>query len=313
MSTPVPVLVLRALGLGDALTAVPALRGLRAMYPGSPLLLAGRPVVSGWLCEQGLADGVRPVEDLDDEPPGADLGAHVAVDLHGRGPQSHRLLEAGRPDDLIAFECPAAGHHGRTRWRADEHEVARWCRLVDDAGGACDPADLRLHKPRRGLVRGSYLVIHPGAASRARRWPVDRWAAVALLFDQQGIEVLVTGTGDERSACRVVADAGGTDLCGRLGLDELAAVVAGARLVISGDTGVAHLATAYGTPSVTLFGPTPPAHWGPSIDPHLHTVLYAGSAPGDPHADRVDPALLRITAAQVVNAAQNLLDRDSAV
>ena len=310
MTVSSPVLVLRALGLGDALTAVPALRGLRGMYPGCPVLLAGRPVVSGWLCEQGLADGVRPVEDLDDEPPGAELGSHYAVDLHGRGPQSHRLLEAGRPDDLIAFECAAAGHHGRTRWRSDEHEVARWCRLLNDAGGNCDPADLRLDPPRRGMVRGSYLVIHPGAASRARRWPVDRWAAVALFFDQQGIEVLVTGGPDERLASRAVADAGGTDLGGRLDLADLAAVVAGARLVLSGDTGIAHLATAYATPSVTLFGPTPPAYWGPSIDPHLHTVLYAGSQPGDPHADQVDPALLRITAAQVVTAARQLLDRD---
>ena len=279
------------------------------MYPGSPLLLAGRPVVSGWLCDQGLADGVRPIEDLDDKPPGLNLGSHFAVDLHGRGPQSHRLLEAGNPDDLIAFECAAAGHHGRSRWRADEHEVARWCRLVDDAGGDCDPAELRLEPPRRALLRGRYLVIHPGAASRSRRWPVDRWAAVARYFEQQGIDVVVTGTEDERQACRAVAEAGGTDLCGRLGLAELASVVAGARLVVCGDTGVAHLATAYATPSVTLFGPTPPAYWGPSIDPHLHTVLYAGTQPGDPHGDRVDPALLRITAAQVVTAAQHLLDR----
>jgi ADP-heptose:LPS heptosyltransferase len=302
-----PVLVLRALGLGDALTAVPALRGLRALYPNRPVLLAGPAAVSGWLRDQGIVDGVRVTDGLDGVPPGQGLGRHIAVNLHGRGPESHRLLLAGRPDRLVGFDCPAAAHRGLTRWRSDEHEVRRWCRLVDDDGGKCDPADLRLARPCRRLVQGRYVVIHPGAASQSRRWPVDRWTAVGLFFDRKGIEVLVTGTAAERVACRTVAGAGGTDLSGGLDLAELAAVVAGARLLLSGDTGVAHLATAYGIPSVTLFGPTPPDRWGPSIDPHLHTVLYAGTWPGDPHADRVNPALLRIAVPQVVSAAQRLL------
>jgi ADP-heptose:LPS heptosyltransferase len=208
---------------------------------------------------------------------------------------------------LIALDCPAAEHRSGTRWRSDAHEVKRWCRLVDDAGGRCDPADLRLPRRRRGLLARRYVVIHPGAASRARRWPLDRWAAMAVYFARRGIEVMVTGNAAERVACRTVAGAGGTDLSGGLGLPQLAAVVAGARLLLSGDTGVAHLATAYGTPSVTLFGPTPPECWGPSIDPHLHTALYAGTRPGDPHADRVDPALLRISVPDVVTAVRRLL------
>jgi ADP-heptose:LPS heptosyltransferase len=62
---------------------------------------------------------------------------------------------------------------------------------------------------------------------------------------------------------------------------------------VCGDTGVAHLATALGTPSVVLFGPTAPARWGPPPDRPIHRVLWAG-AEGDPHADRPDPGLLRI-------------------
>jgi ADP-heptose:LPS heptosyltransferase len=77
--------------------------------------------------------------------------------------------------------------------------------------------------------------------------------------------------------------------------------------LLSADTGVVHLATALGTRSVTLFGPTPPAWWGPAIDLELHTVLYRGSRLGDPHAEVPDEALLRVTEAEVLRAARQQL------
>lgn len=292
-----PVLVLRALGLGDALTAIPALRGLRRRYDGRPLLLAGPAPVSDWLCRLGLVDAVVPTAGLDDAPPGRDLGRHVAVNLHGRGPQSHRLLLAGDPDELVAFDCPAAGHAGPA-WRPDDHEVRRWCRLVPGA----DPDDLRLPPPGGGC--SDAVVIHPGAASPARRWPADRWARVATALRTT---VVLTGSEHEQHLCRAIAARSDCrDTSGTVGLDELATLVAGARLVLSGDTGVAHLATAYGTRSVTLFGPTPPAYWGPLVDPGLHQVIYHGTEPGDPHADHADPALLRITVDEVLAAVREL-------
>jgi ADP-heptose:LPS heptosyltransferase len=102
-------------------------------------------------------------------------------------------------------------------------------------------------------------------------------------------------------------DVGCIDTSGSLPLDGLATVVAGARLLLSGDTGVAHLAAAFGCPSVTLFGPTPPNRWGPLIDPELHRVLYAGHGIGNPHADETDSDLLRITVPEVVTAALSLI------
>ena len=55
-------------------------------------------------------------------------------------------------------------------------------------------------------------------------------------------------------------------LAGETDLLTLAATIAHARLLLCGDTGLAHLATAFGTPSVVLFGPTPPARWGPPVN-----------------------------------------------
>jgi glycosyl transferase family 9 (putative heptosyltransferase) len=297
-----PFLVLRALGLGDALTGVPALRGLRRLDGDRPLLLAGPRPVSDWLCRLGVVDGVVPTDNLFGAPPGSGLGRHTAVNLHGCGPQSHLLLQQGAPDDLIAFDCAAAHHRSACHWERNEHEVDRWCRLVVHAGGPCSADDLRLDV--RGDADGT-TVVHPGAASAARQWPPGRWAQVINELVAEGPVVL---TGSETELCgQLAARTGADDLSGRLSLDELAARVASASLLLSGDTGVAHLATALGVRSVTLFGPTPPAWWGPAIDPELHTVLYKGSRLGDPHADRPDEALLRITVPEVVSAARRQL------
>jgi ADP-heptose:LPS heptosyltransferase len=298
-----PVLALRALGLGDALTALPALRGLRRLAPDRPLLLACQAGIGGWLIDLQIVDDVVPTTSLSARPPGHRLGGHLAVNLHGRGPQSHRLLQRGRPADLLAFDCPAATYHSPTRWRPDEHEVDRWCRLIIDAGGHCTVDDLRITSSGPQTTCGSTVVLHPGAASAARRWPIGRWIAVARALRSDGADLVLTGS--EGELCGAIArHVMAENASGRLPIGDLVTLLASARLALSADTGLAHLATATGTRSVTLFGPTPPAWWGPAIDADLHTVIYHGSTPGDPHASRPDAALLRITVQEVLTAAR---------
>lgn len=311
------VLVLRALGLGDLLTAVPALRGVRRAWPGARLRLAAPAPLGEWLATLGVVDDVVPLEGLaDGRGVSALRGARpdVAVNLHGSGPESHDLLLGLRPGHLVAFACAAAGHAAGPAWREDEHEVDRWVRLVASAGGVASPRDLRL--PTAG-PHERHVVVHPGAASGSRCWPTDRWAAVAAALAAHGHEVVVTGTAGEAGRCAAVAAGDGVqDRCGRLTLDELAEAVGTARLVLSGDTGVAHLATAFGTPSVTLFGPVSPALWGPRVDGHLHRVLWRGDGaharPGDPHGHRLDERLAAIGVAEVLGAAGRLLDEPDA-
>src|SRR5205823_2724259 len=98
----------------------------------------------------------------------------------------------------------------------------------------------------------------------------------------------------------------GAVLAGRTGLAGLARLVAGVALVICGDTGVGHLATATATPSVLLFGPVPPSQWGPLRDRERHTVLWSGGT-GDPHGGVPDPGLLAIAVPEVLAAARALL------
>jgi ADP-heptose:LPS heptosyltransferase len=306
-----PLLLLyRALGLGDLLTAVPALRALADACPEHRRVLAA----PGWLAPLALHTGV--VHEVVATEPLAPVATprppDLACNLHGRGPQSHWVVAATRPRRMIAFSSEeVAGSEGWPRWRPDEHEVVRWCRLLQESGIPADPTRLDVDPPELPLAAGAEgaTVVHPGAGAGARRWPPERWAALARHAASSGMAVFVTGSAAERGLAASVAAGAELDdsavLAGKTDLLELAAYVAAAGRVISGDTGVAHLATALRTPSVVLFGPTSPSLWGPPADRTRHRVLWAGRA-GDARAPSLDPGLAAIDVAAVVEALESL-------
>ncbi len=300
--------MLRALGLGDLLTAVPAMRAVARAFPDARRLLACPAALAPLVRLGGLADEVVPTAGLGGPPHPRLAAAEVAVNLHGRGPESHQLLLATRPGRLLAFAHPAvpASADG-PRWRAGEHEVARWCRLLAEHGIPADPERLELPRPDPPAAgRAGATVIHPGAGSPARRWPPERFAAVARAERAGGRTVLVTaGPGEGALARRVAARAGLPAAAVHAGdLLAIARLVAHAGRVVCGDTGVAHLATAFATPSVVLFGPAPPDLWGPPARP-WHRALWAGRR-GDPHGDGLDPGLAALGVDQVLEALAGL-------
>ena len=298
------VLILRALGLGDFLTGVPAYRALRSAYPDALLTLAAPTYLDPLIGLTGALDQLQPTNGLgrlgriDPQP-------DLAVNLHGSGPDSIDDLLATGARHLITHRHPLRRGVNGPEWEDDLHEVRRWCRLLQCHGIPADPRDLCLSTPEVPPPVADAVVVHPGAAAHARRWPAERFGAVARRLAADGSKVVVTGTPDEMSAAAVVVGSGGlppeSDLCGELDVVELAALVANARLVICGDTGVAHLASAYGVPSVLLFGPTPPSRWGPPAG-GPHTVIWHGSS-GDPHGDQPDLGLLKIGVEDVMDAA----------
>ncbi|MFD5448987.1 glycosyltransferase family 9 protein [Streptomyces sp. NPDC127100] len=303
------VLVLRALGLGDLLAAVPALRALRRAYPGHELVLATPAELAPVAAATGAVDRVLPAAEpgravprtLDWTGPPPD----VAVDLHGNGPPSHRLLMSLRPRELLAFAHPGTPEVEGPPWYPDEHERDRWCRLLTAYGIDADPADLHLPRPHTPSPAPGATVLHPGAGAPSRCWPVERFAAVAEALRARGRRVVVTGGADEGdlvARLAKLADLPDADVfAGGLPLDRLSALLAAARAVVSGDTGVAHLAVAHAVPSVTLFGPVPPSRWGPP-DHFRHRALWHPGPDGDPHGHETDPALLRIGTDEVLEA-----------
>lgn len=140
---------------------------------------------------------------------------------------------------------PAAGDHARLAVRT-----------------GVPPAPLRTGRP--------YVVLHPGAAADARRWPAEHHGAAVELLSARGWRVVVTGGQGERALTAQVAGCRGLDLGGRTSLAELAGVLHGADAVIVGNTAAAHLAAAVGTPVVSLFAPVVPAvRWRPYRVPHV--------------------------------------------
>jgi ADP-heptose:LPS heptosyltransferase len=292
---------------------VPALRALRRAAGGRELTLATHPGVAALVAWTDLVDDQIFVTDLRQT---AAFRPQVAINLHGSGPESHRWLLATQPRALLAYAHPAINVAGPA-WRNEEHEVHRWCRLLGWAEVPADPDDLAIAAPADPFGHDlDRVVVHVGAAAPARRWPVERWAAVAAELEREGMHVVLTGTQAERPLADAVARRAGLDagavVAGDTDLVELAGIVAGARLVLAGDTGVGHLATALERPSVLLFGPTSPARWGPPPDRPIHTVLWAG-IPGDPHGAEPSDGLLAIAVDDVIGAARAHLAADVSV
>lgn len=301
------LLALRALKLGDLLVAVPALHGLRRAYPDHELVFAG----PGWLqpvaALVGDIDALLPTPGLDDLLPLEPGIVDVAVNLHGNGPESRAVIDALEPRVKMVHRSPS--DPDALPWLDGILERHRWARLVSAFGASADEDDVAISVPdEEPLARGA-AVIHVGAFYGSRQWPVERFAAVAAALREDGMRVMLTGGGADRERAEAVAAAVGIPdedvLAGRTDLTALAALIAAAAVVVTADTGAAHVASAYGTPSVIVFGPAPVAEWGPPAGPHI-ALTDASLRRGDAFADTPDPALLSVTADDVLAAARRV-------
>lgn len=300
------VLALRALKLGDLLVAVPALRGLRRAFPSHDLVLAA----PGWLAPVlpliGGINRLLPTPGLDNPLPWKG-GVDVAVNLHGNGLESRSRLEELSPTYRIGHAAP--GWAG-PEWDDSLHERERWARLVSWHGVEASPDDFRLCPPETPAPVEDATILHVGAAHGSRCWPVERFADVAAILALRGHRVVVTGGPDDAFRAAAVVRAAGlprtTCAAGIWALDQFAAAIATARVVVTADTSAGHLASAYGTPSVVLFGPAAPEQWGPPADgPHI-VLTDERVLRGDPFAEVPDPALLAVLPGQVLDAVDRL-------
>ncbi|MBO0852779.1 MAG: glycosyltransferase family 9 protein [Nocardia sp.] len=306
------VLVLRARGLGDLLTAVPALRALRRARPGDRIVLAAPHRLKPIVDLITSVDEMLPTTDArtlrwDGPPP------ELAVNLHGPGADGLVELARIEPDHILSYRNPAFPDVEGPEWRPEMHDIDRWCHLLESAGIKADRRNLGLVPPVATTSHRDAVVVHIGAGAAARRWPPERFAAVIRHLLVQGRDVVVTGDQFERDVALGIAARAGLSpdrvLAGSQNLIELSATLAEAALVVCGDTAVAHLATAFGTRTVVLFGPTAPSHSGPP--PHLsgrHIALWAGHT-GDRDGDKPDPGLLQITVEDVIEATDTQLSR----
>ena len=157
----------------------------------------------------------------------------------------------------------------------------------------------------KGIER--FAILNPGAGWGAKRWPSERYGAVAAALSKCGMQSVVNfGPGEEALAQEVEATSDGAAKAVNCSISELIALTRKAKFFIGGDTGPLHLAAALQVPVVAIFGPTDPARNGPY---GTRTVVLRNPASTTTHArnPRPDEAMLEITVDAVVEAARSLL------
>jgi ADP-heptose:LPS heptosyltransferase len=204
----------------------------------------------------------------------------------------------------------------RHRIDDDVHEVERALSLVRAAGydlPAGDDGALRVRCPPP--ARRGHVAVHPGASVPARAWSPERCAELVAALAEAGHEVVVTGGPGERELTARVAGVSGEDLGGRTSFPELAALLAGARVLVSGNTGPAHLAAAVGTPVVSLYAPTLPAvRWRPWMVPHelLHADVPCAGCRARECPVEGHPCLEGVSVADALGAVERLMPVETA-
>jgi hypothetical protein len=217
----------------------------------------------------------------------------------------------------ISEDYPGALLNLRHRVPDDLPEAERALSLANAAGFALPPGDdgrlaVRGPLPDVGDLVGApgYVVVHPCASVPARQPSPARSAGFVARLVADGHRVVVTGTAADGALTEFVAGAHAVDLGGRTSLAQLAAVLAGASVLVAPNSGPAHLAAAVGTPVVSLFAPVVPAtRWAPYRVPVA--LLGDQHAPcRDTRATRCPvpghPCLDRIGADEVADAVARL-------
>jgi ADP-heptose:LPS heptosyltransferase len=301
------VLVFRALKLGDMLCAVPALRALRAGLPSARISLAGLPWARSFASrfQRYIDDFIEfpgfpglPEQQFDQERFDLFLAMirqaryDLAIQMHGSGRISNEVVALFGARASAGFFPRGHGlpheEQGYGPYPDGLPEIERNLLLIRNLGfpsrghylefpvTEADARELARHRGLRNLPAGSYVCIHPGASMREKCWPVEHFAAVGRYLQQQGHVVVVTGNGRESDlAKRIEGLMGGRCLDAAspdLSLGGLASLIRGARLLLCNDTGVSHLASALGVPSVVIFSAADPARWAP-LDTGLHRAL----------------------------------------
>jgi ADP-heptose:LPS heptosyltransferase len=288
------VLAVRLDNDGDVLLAGPAIRALAARADHVTLLCGPRGRQAAALLPGGDEVLVWRAPWIDPEPgpvDRADVDALVAGvadrrfdcalvfgSLHQSPlPTALLLRMAGVPwIGATSVDYPGSLLDLRHRIDDDVHEVERSLDLVLAAGfplPADDDGALRLRHVPDDRPAGDYVVVHPGASVPARAWAPERNASLVEALAASGRTVVVTGSPAERELTARVAGGAGIDLGGATTFAELAGVIAGARAIVVGNTGPAHLAAAVRTPVISLYAPTLPAvRWRPWRV--AHELLY---------------------------------------
>ena len=282
-------LIVRLGSLGDVIHGIPVAAALRAEYPRARI---------DWMVEPRYVDLLNLVTGIDRRIPVDTRGIFTggrgrfretlrelrrlhydaAIDLQGllKSAVLARLVKArmtiGFPREHLREPLARYFYTHKPNPGDATHVVYKNLKLLRPLQVDDRRLQFPLEIPRTAVVDsvvdrfGGYALINPGAAWPNKRWPPDRFGAVArAVFEQFGLRSIVLwGPGEQPLAQSVVAASGGSaELSPPTTIVDLVGLARGAQLMISGDTGPLHIAGAVGTPIVALFGPTYAERNGP--------------------------------------------------
>lgn len=292
---PQKIVILRALQLGDLLNVVPALRALRGAFPDAQISLVGLP----WSAEfvrrfhAYLDEFIHfpGIPGFPEQPPDlarwpsfiSEMQARkfdLAIQMQGSGDIANTLVSLWGARRNAGFYLPGEYCEDPDYFLAypeDEPEARRHLRLMEFLGIPLQGDELELpvfDQDWKALqqiqenhhIGGDYVCLHPGSRGQDRRWPPEHFAVVGDRLAERGYQVVLTGTASESYLTGAVAShmkAPSVDLAGKTDLGTLGALVSKARLVVSNDTGMSHVAAARKIPSVILFPVPESIRWAP--------------------------------------------------
>ena len=327
--------------MGDILHSLPAVTALRRAHPGWFIGWAIEPQWRGLFCAGGAAPGtpgmplvdrlhVIPAKKWARAPVSLStwramrqvrrelrsMHYDVAIDLQGavrsaifaRWARSGRVVGESQPREFAA------------RWLFSQRVGTKGVHVIEQSvelANAIAGDDLAMTMPllpcdaaaesRAAEIRRPLVLLSPGAGWGAKRWPAERYGAVARALAGAGYHIVInSGPAEDHLSREIVASSGGAAQVLLPDLDGLIAVTRRASLAIAGDTGPLHLACALGIPVVGIFGPTDPARNGPF---HCRSRVLRHPESRRDHARRSQPeaGLLTITPEAVTEAALSLL------
>ncbi len=282
--------------VGDAVMTVPALRELRRVLPEAHITLATRPWAVGLFADADFLDDLlvyerrpRKLGDVARQVREWRARRFDLALLFQNAFEAALIARAARVPVRVGYATD-----GRSallshplpvpRWRSERHEVFYYLNLVAELERALYGAssveereprfDLDVSEARKAEARATLaaegvrlvrplVALCPGSTnSRAKRWPTERYAALGDRFAREaGAEVLLVGSADELEVSREVEarmKEPAHVLTGRTNLAQAVAVLSLVDMLVTNDTGPAHIASALGRPTLVIFGPTDP-------------------------------------------------------
>ena len=278
------LLVIRPGGMGDAILLIPALRAFKDAFPDARITV---------LAEQrnaavfDLTDVVSEVllyhkiEDLFAALKGRYDAVVDTEQWHRLSAMVSRLVRAPMSIGFGTNERKKMFSH-IVAYSHSDHETISFFKLFAPFFtampqqekipflGVPEQAASRREELLAPLSGSPYVVLFPGATIAEKRWPVERFREVAARLNSNGFPVVIIGgRGEVADAARIASDGYNLNLAGKTTLAETAAIIEHARVVITGDSGVMHLAYGLGRPSVSLFGPSNVQKWAPLGETHI--------------------------------------------